>query len=90
MNRYNVTVEREVIVFADSPGEAETKALSYLASVSNEQPATRPVKVVEVVEMPGAATGPEVNGVSEPAREAPAQEMPTQAASGAPAPKGKS
>ena len=47
MNRYNVTVEREVIVFADSPGEAETKALSYLASVSNEQPATRPVKVVD-------------------------------------------
>jgi hypothetical protein len=68
MTKYNVTVERELVVFANSPSEAETKALAYLASVSTEQPAARPIKVVEVVPLP--ADGASANGVSGPAREA--------------------
>jgi hypothetical protein len=52
--RYCVTVEREVIVYASSPEEAEGRALAYLAATSTEPPAGRPVKVVDVAEV-GAA-----------------------------------
>jgi hypothetical protein len=52
--RYSVTIEREFIVYADSPEEAQSRALSYMHSVSTEQPASRPVKVVSVKEAPAA------------------------------------
>jgi hypothetical protein len=57
MLRFSITVERELIVYAENREEAEHKALAFLASITDEQPAVRPVKVVEVVEAPGAWPG---------------------------------
>jgi hypothetical protein len=60
--RWSVTVERELIIYADSATEAETKVLAYLRQTSTEQPATRPIKVVKVTELkPDLAHGPEVD-----------------------------
>jgi hypothetical protein len=66
VNRYNVIIEREVLVYAESDDEARGKALSYLMSVSGEVPATRPIKVTSVIMIPPleGETGPEVNGVT--------------------------
>ena len=65
MNRYNVIIEREVIVYAESSDEAGGKALSYLMATSTEVPATRAIRVMNVTMIPPEGEmGPEVNGVT--------------------------
>jgi hypothetical protein len=60
--RWTVTVERELIVYADSSTEAENRALTYMRQTTTEHPATRPIKVVKVTELePDVAHGPEVD-----------------------------
>lgn len=52
MKRFRVTIEHEFIVYAACTDEAETRALSHLRKITQEEPATRPIKVVEVEELP--------------------------------------
>lgn len=64
--RYRVTIERELILYADSPEWAEQKAMAYLKSITREEPASRPMKVVEVVELApvlaeGVGKSPEID-----------------------------
>jgi hypothetical protein len=61
MQRYAVTVTREVVVYALSPEEASAKALAYFKIMSSEQPASRPVVVTAVTEL--GAPESETNGV---------------------------
>jgi hypothetical protein len=49
--RFEVTVQRKVIVYAETPDDAGRKAMVYLKLLL-EQPATRPISVVEVKELP--------------------------------------
>ena len=70
MQRYAVTVTREVVVYAENPTEASDKALAYLKLTSAEQPASRPVAVTDVTEL---SMDVETNGVTvdkSPPREA--------------------
>jgi hypothetical protein len=51
MIRYNVTVEREVIVYADSKSEAAAKAVAHFNAISTEPPATRVLRAVKVIKL---------------------------------------
>jgi hypothetical protein len=52
MKRFRVTIEREFVVYAPNNLEAEGRAMAHLRKITQEEPATRPIKVVEVEELP--------------------------------------
>lgn len=65
--RFNVTVERDVIVYASTVEEAQQKALAYLRTAV-EPPADRKMHIVDVEELPERdERGPIIDG--SPARE---------------------
>ena len=56
--RFEITVQRKVIVYAETADDAGMKALLYLRH-PDEQVATRPLSVVEVKELPSLEKEPQ-------------------------------